>query len=308
MKHTAKITAIILAMFLLTQFIGLYVVSQYSPTKIVDGQITNSTNKVSLPYGMETPEVQQDIDFLTMLPSILLAFVIAILIIFLLTKTKADIILKIWFFIVVVLAMAISFNSVIGNKIPYAAWIALFVAIPLALLKIFQRNFFVHNVTELFIYPGVAAIFVPLLNIWTLLILLVAISIYDMWAVWHSGIMQKMAKYQMNQLKIFSGFFIPYIPRDIRMKLKKLSKSQLKKKRVKVSVAILGGGDVVFPIIAAGVMLKTLGFIPALITIAGAFVGLSCLLFLAEKKKFYPAMPFISAGILLAVILSYLIF
>lgn len=307
MKHTAKITVIILSMFLLTQFIGLYVVNQYSPIKIVDGQIANSTTNIDLPYGMETPEVQQQ-DFLTMLPSILLAFVLAILIIFLLTKTKADIILKIWFFVVVVLAMGISFNAFIGNRIPYAAWIVLFVAIPLGLFKIFQRNFIIHNLTELFIYPGVAAIFVPLLNIWTLLILLVAISIYDMWAVWHSGIMQKMAKYQINQLKIFSGFFIPYISKDIRMKLKKLSKAQLRKKRIKVSVAILGGGDVVFPIIAAGVMLKTLGFLPALIMIVGAFAGLIVLLLFAEKKKFYPAMPFISAGIFLGVILSYLLF
>lgn len=294
-------------MFLLTQFIGLYVINQYSPIKIIQGQVTNSTTNISLPYGMETPEIQQQ-DFLTMLPSIILAFVLAILIIFLLTKTKADIILKIWFFVVVVLALGISFNAFLGGKIQYAAWIVLILAIPLAILKMFQRNFIIHNLTELFIYPGVAAIFVPILNIWTLIILLIAISIYDMWAVWHSGIMQKMAKYQMNQLKIFSGFFIPYVSRKVKMSLKKLSKSQLRKKKIKVSVAILGGGDVVFPIIASGVMLKTLGLIPAIMVIVGAFLGLTCLLLFAEKKKFYPAMPFISAGIFLAVILSYLLF
>ena len=44
----------------------------------------------------------------------------------------------------------------------------------------------------------------------TVIILLVVISIYDMWAVWKSGIMQKMAKYQMDELKIFSGFYVPY--------------------------------------------------------------------------------------------------
>lgn len=308
MKHTWKITAIILAMFLLTQFIGLYVIHQYAPLKIVNGNAVNVTDNVPLPYGMETPAIQEETDFLTMLPSIILAFVIAILVIFLLTKTKADIILKIWFFIVVVLALGISFNAFLGNSIPHAAWLVLIPAVVLALLKIFNRNFLVHNLTELFIYPGVAAIFVPILNIWTLIILLVAISIYDMWAVWHSGIMQKMAKYQMNQLKIFSGFFIPYIPKNIRVKLKGLSKAQLKKKKIKVSVAILGGGDVVFPIIASGVMLKTLGLVPAVMVIFGAFLGLTCLLFLAEKKKFYPAMPFISTGILLAVILSYILF
>ncbi len=82
----------------------------------------------------------------------------------------------------------------------------------------------------------------------------------------------------------------------------------MKKKKVSVHVAILGGGDVVFPIITAGVMLKTLGLIPALLVIAGATIGLITLLLLAEKKKFYPAMPFITMGIFIAIILSYLIF
>ncbi len=72
-------------------------------------------------------------------------------------------------------------------------------------------------------------------------------------------------------------------------------------------MAILGGGDVVFPIIAAGVMLKTLGLLSSIFVIIGATLGLSYLMFFAEKKKFYPAMPFITAGIFAGIILSYLI-
>jgi presenilin-like A22 family membrane protease len=128
-----------------------------------------------------------------------------------------------------------------------------------------------------------------------------------MWAVWKSGIMQKMAKYQMNELKIFSGFFIPYISKKVRMGLKGLSKSELKKKKIKANVAILGGGDVVFPVITAGVMLKDFGLWPAIFVIIGAALGLSYLLFFAEKKKFYPAMPFITAGIFLGILVSRLL-
>jgi len=122
--------------------------------------------------------------------------------------------------------------------------------------------------------------------------------------------MQKMAKYQINKLKVFSGFFIPYVSKTMRQKVKKMKKSELKKKKIKVNVAILGGGDVIFPIIAAGVMMKTFPetIIPALLVIFGAALGLSYLFFFAEKKKFYPAMPYISAGIFLAIGLSYLIF
>jgi len=308
MKHNLKITFILLAMFLVTQFIGLYVVDFYSPVKIVNGEIQNKTAP-SLPYGMETPEIQKERDFYAIFPSILIAFVIAISLLFLLTKFNAEFILRLWFFIVVMIALGISLNAIIP-KIAYASIIALLVAFPLAFVKIYKRNFLVHNATELFIYPGIAAVFVPILNIWTIILLLILISLYDAWAVWHSGIMQKMAKYQINNLKIFSGFFVPYVSKNMKIKMQKmktLPESELKQKKIRANVAILGGGDVIFPIITAGVMLKTFGLVSGLFVIAGATLGLSYLFFLAEKKKFYPAMPFITAGIFAGMILSYFV-
>ncbi len=317
MKHNLNITFVLLAMFLVTQFIGLYVIDNYATTKVVDGQIQNVSAQ-QLPYGLESPEVETASDYRNLFYMILFAFVIAITILFFLTKIKAEFILRTWFFLVVTIALGITFNSFFQNK--YAGWIALAMALPLAFVKIFKRNFLVHNLTELLIYPGIAAVFVPILNFWTMLALLVLISIYDMWAVWHSGIMQKMAKYQINKLKIFSGFFVPYMSKKVRKEIKKIKKSKLKKKQIKVHAALLGGGDVIFPLITAGVILKTRiplpfglhdfvgGIGPALFVIGGALLGLGYLLFHSQKKKFYPAMPFITAGILLGVILSYLIF
>ena len=86
-----------------------------------------------------------------------------------------------------------------------------------------------------------------------------------------------------------------------------MSKKEINSKKIKVNVAILGGGDIIFPIITAGVMLNTLGLTSALFVIAGATLGLASLFMFSEKKKFYPAMPFISGGIFLGIILSYLI-
>jgi presenilin-like A22 family membrane protease len=99
----------------------------------------------------------------------------------------------------------------------------------LAFWKVFGKNFLVHNITELLIYPGIAAVFVQILNFYTVFVLLILISIYDMWAVWHSGIMQKMAKYQMNELKVFSGFLVPYLTKVQREKIK-LMKDKSKEK------------------------------------------------------------------------------
>lgn len=295
MKHTAKITAILIALFIITQFIGLYVVNHYS-------QPDNE-----LPYGMKSPEVQKETDFYTsLLPSILIAFVIAVFILFLLTKIKAEIVLKIWFFVVITIALGIALTSFIPD-FPNKSLLILIIAIPLTYLKVFKRGFIIHNITELLIYPGIAAVFVPLLNIWTVIILLILISLYDMWAVWKSKIMIKMAKYQMNQVKVFGGFSIPYLSKNVRSKIKKMKKKDLKTKKVRVTLAILGGGDIIFPIIAAGVMLKTFGFIPAILVTAGATLGLVSLYLLADKNKFYPAMPFISAGIFLGMIVGVLI-
>jgi presenilin-like A22 family membrane protease len=294
MKHNLKITFVILAMFIVTQFIGLYVVDHYS---IQDNE---------LPYGMETPEVENESDFYTsFLPSIIIAFIFAIVLLIIITRFNFGVFLKLWFFVVILITIGIFFNSFFPNE-KYFPYLALVFALPLALIKVFKRNFLIHNITELMIYPSIAAVFVPLLNFWTVLIILGLISIYDMWAVWKSGIMQKMAKYQMNELKIFSGFLVPYLSKKVRMELKELPKSKLKDKKVKANVAILGGGDVVFPIITAGVILKTFGFWPALLVILGATAGLSYLLFFAEKKKFYPAMPFITGGIILGILTGFL--
>ena len=92
------------------------------------------------------------------------------------------------------------------------------------------------------------------------------------------------------------------------MKIKKLRKSQLAKKRIKVNMAILGGGDITFPIITSGVILKFWGLGPALLTVAGAFWGLLGLFLYSEKKKAYPAMPFITLGILIALGINWLVF
>jgi hypothetical protein len=87
--------------------------------------------------------------------------------------------------------------------------------------------------------------------------------------------MQKMAQYQIKKLKFFTGFFIPYIGKKERELLREAKRnSEIKNKKIKVNVAILGGGDVIFPIILAGVVFNQLGFIQALLINIGATLTL----------------------------------
>jgi len=317
MKHNIKITAILLLMFIATQFIGLYVVNYYSPVRVSAGNLVN-VSAPDLPFGLQSPELKENSDFNYAFVSVLLAFIIAISLMLFLTKLNAEFFLRLWFFLVIVISLGIVFNMlalILFNNIANSSlwglqlsWIiAIIISLPLAYIKIYKRNFLVHNATELLVYPGIATIFVPILNLWTISLLLILISIYDAWAVWHSGIMQKMAKYQINKLNVFSGFFIPYASKKVKLQIQKMKKSKIGNKKIRFNIAILGGGDVVFPIITAGVMLKTLGLMPAIFVIGGATVGLTYLFFFAEKKKFYPAMPFITTGMFVGMILSYLL-
>lgn len=300
MKHNIRITLILLGMFFITQLIGLAVISRYTSTE--------------LPYGMQPPEMEPSIS----LTSIIIAMALAIFLILLLMRIKSIWILKIWFFAVVLIALSITLNSAL-LKLQYSSYIALIMALPLAFYKIFKRNLLIHNITELMIYPGIAAVFVPILNLWAVVLLLVLISVYDIYAVWHSGIMQKMAKFQIEKVRVFAGFFVPYLTKKqkdeikilkqkYKTKLGKKAREKLKTKKIKVSLAILGGGDVVFPLILAGVIFRALGILPALIISIFATIALLFLFFAAKKGKFYPAMPFITSGCLVGLFFDYLFF
>ena len=301
MKHTVKITLILISMFLITQLIGIAVIHSYSP-KTAEILINNQSSNITLydlPYGLEPPK---DVTPESNLISIIISIAFALTLLILLMKFKAELFLRGWFFLVITIAIAITFNSIIKNYLIYSSTIALIIALPLAYFKVFKRNIIVHNLTELIIYPGIAVIFIPLLSILTSVILLILISIYDIYAVWHTGMMQKMAKYQIQKVRVFSGFLIPYISKKDRGMIK--SKGS-KAKKVKVNVAILGGGDVIFPIILAGVVFNVFGILSAIIISLGATAALAFLFFMSEKGRFYPAMPFISAGCLSALALVY---
>lgn len=313
MKHNIKLTIILVLMFVIAQLIGLSIIHAYntSTTTQVFNETTQTFQNVTinntLPYGYQTPDVApQDAIF-----SIIIAIIIAVLLIFFLMKIKANIFLRIWFFVVASIAIAVSLNAfaILSNlTIPYASIIALVIAVPLAFFKVFKRNLIVHNVTELVIYPGIAAILVPIFNIWTIIILLILISAYDIWAVWHSGFMQKMAKYQMNEVKVFGGFFIPYMRAKDKALLEKMKNKKGKGRRIKVSLAILGGGDVAYPLIATGVVLLAKGFLPAVIVVACAGLSLFLLMMFSKRGKYYPAMPFLTSGIFIGMALAYLFF
>jgi len=290
MKHTLKITLILVLIFFISQLVGLSIVNKY-----IDHKSTTTTGNVTwtaLPYNIARPEVEQDTSFLYILFAVLIGTALVLLLI----KFKVTSIWKIWFFFSVVVCLAIAFAAFINSILAFV------IAIILAIFKVYKPNFYVHNFTELFLYGGLAAIFVPMLNLFSASILIILIAFYDMYAVWKSKHMIKMAKFQ-TESKVFAGFLVPYtLPKHEKIK------GPVKKIKVKVKNAILGGGDVAFPLLFAGVILKNLvnsnqyvlnpalTYLRALIVPFFVSLALLWLFMKAEKDKFYPAMPFVAAG------------
>lgn len=317
MKHTLYITLIIAAIFLVSQVVGLVTVNKYIVVDLVDGEFV-----VDHPMTLlgEPPEVEDK--SLSFIP-IMLTILVGTAFIFVLIRFKLGKLWKYWFLFAVVITLAVSFGVYIN---PFIAFI---VALVFGIIKVFKPNIYVHNFTEIFIYTGVTIAILPFLNLFSAFMLLIVISIYDAIAVWKSKHMIKLAEFQ-TESKVFAGLLIPY--KDDREGEAKIAKAQKKasltkskskdsgkKKIVKGTTknAILGGGDIAFPLIFAAVVMQHLievdGFskIAALnstfIIAVTTAIALLFLLLFSKENRFYPAMPFISAGCMLGYVIILLI-
>ena len=260
MKHNVKVVLILVLLFLGAQYIGIYINHEYFTKE--------------LPLGIQRPQIKQDTSFI---PTTILIIFMTILIL-LLARFKLRRIWKAWFFFAVWFALVVSLSVFFSEKV------AILVALFGAIFKVLETDIYIHNLTELFIYGGLVAIFAPLFSVFSVLILLFIISVYDMIAVWSTKHMIKLAKFQTS-LKVFAGLLIPY---------------------GKKKAAILGGGDIGFPLLFTVVIHQALGLKALVIPL---FVGLALFLLLVKGKKnrYYPAMPYLTAGCIAGYFVAYLI-
>ncbi len=285
MKHTLKVTLFLVSLFFVAQVVGLLVTVGY-----MDQEAAREAGEIrfeELPYDIDRPPVEQKSSFIF----IFIAILVGTILVLLLIRFKKTMLWRLWFFLAVVLSLSIAFSAFIN---PYIAFL---LSLILSVFKIFKPNIYIHNITEVFVYGGLAAIFVPVMNLFAVFILLMLISIYDFIAVFKIKHMVTMAKFQTKS-KMFAGLLIPYK----RGKIGNGKKEGMVKKVVKT--AILGGGDIGFPLLFSGVVMKGMmvdygmvaGFLRTLIipVIVSAFLFL---LFVKGKKdRFYPAMPVLTAG------------
>jgi presenilin-like A22 family membrane protease len=302
MKHTFSITFIMVLIFFLSQVIGLYALGANisGVTQTPGGEVI--VEHADTAIG-ERPDIQGVETFLY----ILVAVLIGTGLILLLVRFRKFSVWKGMFFFAVWMTCSVTIGVFIDPLIAFVACAFL------AFFKVYRPNIWVHNFTELFIYAGIALIFVPLLDIVWVSLLLLAISAYDMFAVWRSGHMISLAKFQTKS-RAFAGVMLSYkikaagigrAAKSLKGKKKTGTKEAAKEGREEYRNAILGGGDIAFPLIFAGVVMdsminlsvtKAVAFAYSLvIPVTVAFI-LFALLAFAKKDRFYPAMPFLTAG------------
>lgn len=294
MKHSLEVTLILVGLFLGAQIIGLVVTHQY-----IDEREITETGEINITYknlpsiggvGMERPKIEPSKSIWLIISAIIIGTVLLLLLI----RMEHEVLWRLWFFLAVMICLTISFAAFINSTL------AFILGFLLAYLKIFRPTIIIQNSTELFVYGGLAAIFVPILNLNSMFLLLFFISIYDMYAVWKSKHMIKLAKFQ-TKAKIFAGMLVPYnMPRLKPIKKKGKEAKEVKKvlKTIKIKTAVLGGGDVGFPLLFAGVVMEQYGLLKSFIIPPFVAIALLLLLVKGKKNKFYPAMPFLSIGCL----------
>jgi presenilin-like A22 family membrane protease len=289
MKYNLKIIFTLIALFLSTQLIGLGLVYKGMNVQIVNGTSEVSYGETSLgprpqTYGWET--------FVWVIGSVTISTLLVLLIIRL---GKVN-----WwrtlFFTSVFLTISLSLGVLLSQVI------ALTLAFILAIVKIYKPNPIIHNLTEILMYSGIAILLVPLFDIEWVTILLLGISLYDVYAVFKSKHMVKMALFQAKS-KTFAGISVPV--------------KKTKKGKKGIGAAIIGGGDLAFPLIFAGVVMerlisvynltKEIAFMRVLIIPIITTFAILILLMKGKEGKFYPAMPFVTAGCLLGYLLVLII-
>ncbi|MGV8168526.1 MAG: presenilin family intramembrane aspartyl protease [Candidatus Nanoarchaeia archaeon] len=308
MKHSLKILAAFMALFVLSQVLGLYLLS-LSVQGVVKTETPSGTEYTTV-YTNTSIGERPEVEGYGTLVYIVIGVIVGTVLLLLIARYNKMTFWKVWFFLAAWMTMSISVGAMLGENLFWISWL---VAAGLAFLKLKYPHPIIHNLTELLMYAGIAVLLAPILSVIVAIILLILISIYDAYAVWKSKHMITMAEFTKKS-NLFPGLSLTYTKKKdktvILSNVKPAAKEQKTKEtksKTKARTGILGGGDVVFPLLFSGAVFTHLlekGFTNlqalsyASIISLGAAVALFLLFYFGRKERYYPAMPFITAGCL----------
>jgi presenilin-like A22 family membrane protease len=333
MKHNWTVTLMLIAFFVLAQVTGLWLINKESKIGI-----DPKTNQTAVMFDDTAVGARPETTGSGSLIYILIAIAVGTGLVLLIAKFGKTNIWKSWFFLAVWMALCVSIGALIKIHIWFGYDVAVVLALVLTAWKIFKPNIFIHNITEVLMYSGIGLIIVPLFDVRWAIALLLIISVYDMYAVWKSKHMVTMAEFQTKS-NVFAGLMIPYRQDEKTNKVEiftdpnKVNEAEVTRTgapkiragKTSPKNAILGGGDIAFPLIFIGTVmngmllklslanpmmalntLKGVAFLQSSVIILTTTIALTLLFVFAKKGKFYPAMPFLTAGCLLGWVITLL--
>ena len=284
MKYEIQIILLLVSLFLISQLVGLALI--YEDAKIKIGPKGEKEVVHGETVLGSRPEIYGFESFLWLLGGIGISTLLILAIVWLKKVNWWKSLYYFSAFLTIALALGTIFNSLF----------AFILTIIILAIKVYKPNFIIHNLAQILMYAGIAILLVPLFDLKWAIALLLVISAYDFFAVYKSKHMVKMALFQAKS-NLFAGISIPLASRKVKSKVKR-----------KVKGAIIGGGDVAFPLIFSGVVMenlmkvmpmKELAFFKVLVIPFFVSAALFFLLIKGKEGKFYPGMPFITAACLL---------
>jgi presenilin-like A22 family membrane protease len=175
-----------------------------------------------------------------------------------------------------------------GTFLLFGLWTSDFFALAFTFILIFawfkNRSVLIHNLVVILSLAGIGSVLGLQLVPQTVILLLLVLSIYDFVAVYKTKHMVIMAK-EMIKSGVVPGLIIPQEISDIKKKLKEVKPGG--------KFLILGGGDVIFPLLLCVSLVPEgvfISLIVAFFTLIGLF--LSFWIFISRRSRQpMPALP-----------------
>lgn len=205
-----------------------------------------------------------------------------------------QLLVKLWF------GAAILFTSLIFFDAFLPMLPALAATAVLAVARFWKRDMLLRNALDTVPFAGAGALFGTLLGFQAVLVFAALLAVYDYVAVNRIGHMVTLAR-EGAESGTLMGFQYP--KNDVEVSPGSGGSAA---EGGKVSVGMLGGGDVVMPIVLAVAVIPLFGVGAAISVAAGSTAALFVFLTFIQQKeteRFYPAIPVVGSGAVLGLML-----
>ncbi len=174
---------------------------------------------------------------------------------------------------------------------------AILISIALIIVREKFGNMIIHNLVLSIAIGGIGSYFGILISLEEAILIILILSIYDIFAV-KSGYMVKFAK-KLTEKRVPISFLFGDVS------IKNLSISNVEWDKGKKKIFILGGGDVAFPTMINASAFIAVGLKASILVVVFSTLGLFLNhLIVVKKRQAIPALPLITLGCLIGIILS----